>query len=119
MADIMYRAARNIFCFHEVNGINLGFSESGHGSGWGDKLSKRVLQDAYQIVKKGSKQPEIFHLVSLFEEDIGPDRLSDIIATIIEQEIIEYSLRIMKELNVTPETRPELLFLENGLVEMV
>ena len=85
--DKMYRTALSTFHFHEVNGINLGFSKSGYGSGWGNELSEKILFDAYQIVKKGVKQPEIFHLVSLFEEGVGPDRLSDMIATIIEPEI--------------------------------
>lgn len=85
--DKMYRAARQKFRFHEVNGINLGFASSTHGAGWGRAISDQCLQDAYQIVKKGSKQPEIFHLVALFEKDVAGDRLSDMIATIIEPEI--------------------------------
>ncbi len=117
MEDRFYRAARSKFNFHEVNGINLGFSQSGVGSGWGNELSDKVLSDAFQIVKKGSKQPELFHLVSLFEEGVGPDRLSDMIATIIEPQIIGYTLRIMSELGITEETRPSLCFLDNGLVQ--
>lgn len=113
--DKMYRTARSRFQFHEVNGINLGFSKSGYGSGWGKALSDTVLSDAYQIVKKGTKQPELFHLVSLFEEGVGPDRLSDMIATIIEPQIIKYTLRIMSELGVSRETLPDLVFLDNGL----
>lgn len=84
-SDKMYKEARRKFAFHEVKGINLGFSKSCGGSGWGNKLSDKVLGDAYQIIKKGSLQPEIFHLVSLFEEGIAGDRLSDMIATIIEE----------------------------------
>lgn len=117
MKDKMYASARRKFHFHEVNGINLGFSKSRYGAGWGTELSDRFLYDAYQIVKKGSKQPEIFHLVSLFEEDVGPDRLSDMIATIIEPEIKKYTVRIMEDLEITPETHPSLKFLPNGLVE--
>ena len=115
--DKFYKVARNRFNFHEVNGINLGFSQSAHGSGWGNELSDQFLYDAYQIVRKGSKQPELFHLVSLFEEDVGPDRLSDMIATIIEPQIIQYTKRIMKELGITPKAYPNLHFLESGLVE--
>ena len=117
MKDKMYREARNRFHFHEVNGINLGFAESHWGSGWGDVISDQVLRDAYQIVKKGSKQPEIFHLVSLIEENVAGDRLSDMLATIIEPYIISYTLRIMKELEITPVSHPELLFLANGLIQ--
>lgn len=116
MDDKMYRTARNRFRFHEVNGINLGFASSNYGAGWGTVTSDQFLRDAYQIVKKGSKQPEIFHLVSLFEENVAGDRLSDMIATIIEPEIKAYSLRVMTELGITKEHRPDLDFLPNGLV---
>lgn len=114
--DKMYCSALKRFHFHEVNGINLGFSKSGKGSGWGKDTSEKVLSDAYQIVKKGSKQPEIFHLVSLFEEGMGPDRLSDMIATIIEPQIKKYTLRVMSELGITPEKYPSLRFQTNKLV---
>ena len=44
-----------------------------------DRFSKiATLLNAFDIVKKGVQYPEIFHLVSLFEENIGSDRLSEI-----------------------------------------
>ena len=116
ISDKMYKSARKRFVFHEVNGINLGFSESTSGAGWGKKLSDKVLADAYQIVKKGIKQPEIFHLVSLFEENVAGDRLSDMIATIIEADIKKYTKRMMYELGINPETRKGLQFSEDGFV---
>lgn len=61
--DKLYRSALEKFHFSEVNGINLGFSESGGGAGFGKVLSKQVISDAYDIVKTGSSQPEIFQLV--------------------------------------------------------
>ena len=115
--DKMYRAARNKFKFHEVNGINLGFSSSRWGAGWGDELSDHLLYDAYQIVKKGSKQPEIFHLVSLFESNVAGDRLSDMIASIIEPEIKDYTLRIMSEIGITQTKFPFLKFRKDGLIQ--
>ena len=116
MSDKMYRSARSKFVFHEVNGINLGFSESSNGAGWGKKLSDKVLADAYQIIKKGVKQPEIFHLVSLFEENVAGDRLSDMIATIIESDIKNYTRRMMRELGISPKKRKTLQFSEDGFV---
>lgn len=116
ITDKMYRSARKKFVFHEVNGINLGFSESSTGAGWGKKLSDKVLSDAYQIVKKGSKQPEIFHLVSLFEENVAGDRLSDMIATIIEPYIKKYTIRLMKELEIDSGKRKDLAFTKEGFI---
>ena len=115
MSDTMYRAARKKFSFHEVNGINLGFSETSSGSGWGNSISDKVLSDAYQIVKKGSKQPEIFHLVSLFENNVAGDRLSDMIATIIEPQIEKYTLKILDELSINSKTRKKLVFYRHYL----
>lgn len=115
--DKMYRSARSRFHFHEVNGINLGFASSRYGAGWGQETSDQFLHDAYQIVKKGSKQPEIFHLVSLFEDNVAGDRLSDMIATIIEPEIKKYTLRVMKEIGLTREAYPDMRFRSDGLVK--
>ena len=116
MSDKMYNSARRRFVFHEVNGINLGFSESRTGSGWGKRISDKVLADAYQIIKKGSKQPEIFHLVSLFEENVAGDRLSDMIATIIEPDIKKYTIRMMRELGITSKTSKKFTLSKEGLI---
>ena len=117
LKDKMYRTARNRFHFHEVNGINLGFSSSRWGAGWGQVMSDQFLHDAYQIVKKGSKQPELFQLVSLFEENVAGDRLSDMIATIIEPDIKKYTLRVLSELGVNKDSNPELMFYADGLIQ--
>lgn len=83
VSDIFFRQALTLFDFSEVNGIGLGFTEKAPGSGFGPLLSKRVIETAYDIVKAGITDPEFFQLLPLFENDVGPDRLSDIIATII------------------------------------
>ena len=114
--DKMYKSAIKLFKFSEVNGINLGFSESEHGAGFGEKLRKQVISDAFDIVKKGVQYPEIFQLVSLFEENIGPDRLSDMVATIIYPDIVKFTKRIQDELGINKEKYSEYIFLEDGLV---
>lgn len=108
--DKLYKSALKLFDFSEVNGINLGYSSSKYGLGFGKKLRIQVIDDAFDIVKKGSRQPEIFQLVGLFEENIGPDRLSDMIATIILPDIINYTKRINKELHIVPMVHPELQY---------
>lgn len=112
--DKFFRAAYKKFDFAEVNGINLGFSETQYGSGFGPTLRKQVVSDAFDIIKKGSRQPEIFHLISLFEENVGPDRLSDMIATIILPDIQAYTRRINAELGLTPDNYPQHPFI-NGI----
>lgn len=91
--DKLYKTAFKRFMPLEINGINLGFSESKHGAAFGEKLRRQVISDAFDIVKKGILYPEVFQLVSLFEESIGPDRLSDMISTIIYLDIVAYTKR--------------------------
>ena len=114
--DKFFRAAFAKFEFSEVNGINLGFSESERGSGMGAMLRKQVLCDAFDMIKQGTKDPEIFQLVGLFEDNIGPDRLSDMIATIIEDDIKAYTSRVQKEFSISPEKYPNLQFCKSGRI---
>ena len=66
--DKLYKEVLRRFHFPGVSGINLGVSETGIDAGFGPILSEQVISDAYDIVKSGSKQPEIFQLIGLFEK---------------------------------------------------
>lgn len=114
--DRLYREAYKRFDFPEVNGINLGFSSGTHGAGFGNQLRKKIIGDAYEIIKSGSEQPEVFHLVGLFEDNVGPDRLSDMIARIIYDDIIKYNRRVLAELNITQTIYPKYKF-KDGLLK--
>lgn len=110
--DKLYRSALQRFHFPGVNGINLGVSENRIDAGFGPVLSKQVISDAYDIVKSGSKQPEIFQLVGLFEKNVSADRLSDMIARIILPDIRKYTVEINRKLNINAEKYPEVKFSE-------
>ncbi|HJV47084.1 MAG TPA: hypothetical protein VJ824_15305 [Bacillota bacterium] len=111
----LYRAALEMFDFPEVNGICLGYSDSEHGSGLGLKLRKQIIGDAKQIIDAGVNEPEIFHLVGLFEKNVGPDRISDMIACIIKSDIETYTKRMNIELGITMENYP-LFDFDDGLL---
>lgn len=113
--DKLYRTAVKMFDFSEVRGINLGFSKGTRGAGFGPKLSKQIVRDAVEIIKSGSEQPEIFHLLSLFEENVGPDRLSDMIATLIYDDIVRYTKRIYIEVGINEKNYPDYTF-KSGLL---
>lgn len=114
--DRAYRAALHMFDFPEVNGIGLGFSKGKHGSGFGDELKKLIIHDAKEIIAMASNQPEIFHLIGLFENNVGPDRLSDMIARIIYPNILKYTTRINKEIGIIPSKYPHLKFDDEGIM---
>lgn len=114
--DKLYRAALKMFAFSEVNEINLGFGGSRTGSGIGSKLRKQVIDDAFVLVKKGCKDPELFELIGLFEDGIGPDRLSDMIATIILPDIQKYTKRVMAEFKIDTDHVKDDIFDDEGFV---
>lgn len=111
-----YKTAYKLFDFPEVNGINLGFSKGKSGSGFGPQLRSQIIKDAFDIIKTGSEQPEIFHLTSLFEENVGPDRLSDMIARLVYNNIISYTKNMYIKLGITPEKYPKYKFID-GLIK--
>ena len=99
-----------LFSFSGVKDINLGFSSTGKDTGFGDVLSKQVISDAFDIVKAGSTQPEIFQLIGLFEEKVGPDRLSDMIATLVFDDIVQYTRNINHKLEINSTTYKDIKF---------
>lgn len=108
--DRFYKGAIKKFNFHEVNGIGLGYSKGKKGSGFGKELTQKIIQDAKEIIDAGTKEPEIFHLIGLFEENVGPDRLSDMFATLLEDEIKQYTRRINMQLGINKMNYPNLEF---------
>lgn len=102
--DLFWRSAEKIFLFPEVSELCLGYSgESTSGSGIGPGLRERILETAKLIIDTGRNDPDLFKLMGLFEEDIGPDRISDMIAGIIKADIIEYSKYVMSCITISEE----------------
>lgn len=97
VGDPFWNAADKKMRWHEVRGLCIGYSSSGTaGSGIGPQLRGRVLATAKIIIDAGRNDPELFELVGLFEEGFGADRISDMTANIIEDDILEYSRNIYK-----------------------
>lgn len=109
-ADSFYRQALKMFDFSEVNGICLGYAKGTSGSGFGARLASQVMSTAYDIVKAGVADPEFFELLPLFQENIGADRLSDMIATLIFDDIRAYTKRINAELGINQKQYRKLSF---------
>lgn len=98
--DIFYKRAIELFDFSEVNGICLGYAKGTVGAGFGKTLKEVVVCNAYEIVKAGVHDPEFFELLPLFQEKVGADRLSDMIATLILDDIKAFTKRINQELSI-------------------
>ena len=116
LSDLFYRNAFKMFDFSEVNGICLGYAKGPAGAGFGRKLREEVIYTAYDIVKHGIIDPEFFELLPLFEKNVGADRLSDMIATLIQEDIEAYTRRINRDLHIDASSYPKCVF-QGGLLK--
>lgn len=98
--DRFWREARQRLIFREVPFVSLGYSVGGgSGRGIGPGLANRIVSTAADIVKAGIKDPIIFELVGLLEENIGADRISDMAISIILPDLLKYSERVAKKVS--------------------
>lgn len=98
--DRFFREADKLLTFPEVNGLCIGYSKGVRGSGMGPAIRSRLLTSVVQIVKAGTSDPTIFELVGTFEEGVGPDRISDMVARIILADLISFTQRVCSDLGV-------------------
>jgi hypothetical protein len=102
--DIAWRAAYQRLQFGEIQGTCLGYGASSiHGSAFGKKLTAKITKTAKEIVDLGITDPDLFVLLPLLEEGVGPDLISDMTTRIVISEIGEFNNRILKKLNMTTE----------------
>jgi hypothetical protein len=100
--DSMWRQAERLFSFSEFGGLCIGYSSGGtSGSGLGATFRERILQTAKEVTDAGIVDPAIFELVGILEEGIGCDRISDMVANIIAENILHYSQRVFAGFGAT------------------
>lgn len=102
IGDAAWREANRLFSFRELKGLCIGYSRGGTaGSGMGPMFRARILRTAKEVVDAGVLDPAIFELVGVLEEGVGSDRISDMLARIITDDILQYSHRVFGELSVS------------------
>lgn len=99
--DRFFRAAHKELIFPELPFVSLGYSTEGtSGSGIGSGIALNLTKTAWEIVQAGITDPVVFELVGLIEENIGADRISDMTLHIIYLDLLAYSERVAKNLNL-------------------
>ncbi|MDD3815550.1 MAG: hypothetical protein PHZ02_13000 [Desulfocapsaceae bacterium] len=102
--DLPWREADRRMEFHEIPGTCLGYGAASiRGSAFGKKLRENLLNTAKQIISLGIENPKLFILLPLLENDIGPDRISDMTTKVILPELAKYTLHISEELSIKTE----------------
>jgi hypothetical protein len=99
--DIAWRTAQSRLRFKEIAATCLGYGASGiRGSAFGPELSARLIDTAKEIVDLGVTDPDLFKLLPLLEEGVGPDLISDLTTNVIVENLAELTAAICGELKV-------------------
>jgi hypothetical protein len=100
-----FRRAVKKLTFKEIPSTGLGYSKEGRsGSGIGPKLAGEIAALGKAIVDEGIVEPEIFDLMGLLQDNIGADRISDMTAAIIVENILGFTDRVAKCLDLNSVT---------------
>ncbi len=101
-ADAFWRAAERLFTFPEFKGLCIGYSDrrGTGGSGMGNRLRSQMLVTAKAIIDAGIRDPSFFELMGLLEKNVGADRISDMLGSIVVTEIAAYSQRVFDAVGV-------------------
>lgn len=113
MSDVAWKAAERLLSFPEVKWTCLGYgAQSVSGSGSGVYMTTQYIETARQIVELGIDDPDLFVAMALFEDGVGPDRISDMTTNVILKDLLNLNERILSEINVP--TKEIKISLKNG-----
>lgn len=88
--DAAWKAAERLLDLSEPPENGLGFGSSGRsGSSRPEKVRYAIMKTAKEIVALGSKDPEMISLMGFFEENVGPDTISDFTMKVITKRLAE------------------------------
>jgi hypothetical protein len=112
-SDVAWKSAQRLLSFPEIKWTCLGYgAQSISGSGSGADMTGQYIETARQIVELGIDDPDLFVAMALFEEGVGPDRISDMTSNVILGDLLRFNGRVLAELDVLRE--PMRLQLRNG-----
>lgn len=104
-ADAPFKGAFYLLNFKEIDGFNLGYSKSLHGSSIGLKFKMLLIKSAQELLDLEIDDPEVFCLLPFLQEGIGCDRISDMFISINYLHFLKYTERKLKELRVSEITQ--------------
>lgn len=88
--DAPWKAAQRLLDLHEPPENGLGYGGSGRsGSSRPDDVRDAMIRTSKEIVELGSNDPEMISLMGFFEEDVGPDTISDFTTRVIIEPLAE------------------------------
>jgi hypothetical protein len=86
--DAAWKGARRQLDLSEPPENGLGYGGSGRsGSSRPMDIRESILRTSKEIVTLGASDPEMISLMGFFEEDVGPDTISDLTTTVIMEDL--------------------------------
>ncbi len=81
--------------FPEPKEFCIGYTSHGvDGAGGGPKLAEQIARAMEDAIKRGIEHLAHFELLGIFNENIGPDRISDLACTALKKEFVDYTVKI-------------------------
>lgn len=86
--DAAWKAAQVQFSLQEPPANGLGYGKSDRsGASRPEEIRDAILRTAKEIVRLGARDPEMISLMGFFEEEVGPDTISDLTSRVIEPQL--------------------------------
>jgi len=86
--DAAWKAARRQLDLSEPPENGLGYGGSGRsGNSRPEDIREAILRTSKEIITLGASDPEMISLMGFFEEDVGPDTISDMTTTVIMDDL--------------------------------
>lgn len=105
VGDAAWNGAKRLVDYKELRYTCLGYgNKSIRGSSLSEEKQARILKIAKQISDIGMEDPYLLPLLSLIEDGIGPDQISDMTTNIVCPAICDYTNRICKKFGVPTQT---------------
>lgn len=88
--DAAWKGARKLLDLREPAQTGLGYGGSSRsGSSRPEELREVMMKTAKEIIELGTKDPEMVSLMGFFEENVGPDTISDFTTRVIIDSLAE------------------------------
>ena len=96
--DQFWKKADKLLTFKEVSWTCFGYSKDGtSGNAIGPVLRKKILYTLKELIVEGESDPVLFELLGVFQENIGCDRISDLVTFVLRENIFRYTQKIIEE----------------------
>jgi len=101
--------AEALLAVKEPTGLSIGYGQkTDDGTAVPKTVAKEMLLSATEMLRVGIEDPEIMELLGLFIKGFGPDRMSDLTAHIIYDDLCKFTERVSAELKIEKITEFEI-----------